>query len=67
MTSTRAIISGIQSALRAKWMVAIFFGCNLLLAAVVAAPMHTAIRDHLGGSMVGRELAAPAVETAVLH
>jgi hypothetical protein len=57
MTSTRAIISGIRSALGAKWMVVIFFGCNLLLAAAVAAPMHTAIADHLGGSMVGRELA----------
>ncbi len=57
MTSTRAIVNGIRHALRTKWMVAIFFGCNLLLAAAVAAPMHTAIADHLGASMVGRELA----------
>jgi hypothetical protein len=57
MTPTRAIVSGIQHALRTKWMVAIFFGCNLLLAAVLAAPMHSAIAGHLGGSMVGRELA----------
>lgn len=34
-----------------------FFVCNLLLAAAVAAPMHSAIADHLGHSMMANELA----------
>ncbi|HYG98381.1 MAG TPA: hypothetical protein VD837_04565 [Terriglobales bacterium] len=38
-------------------MVLIFFGCNLLMAAAIAAPMHTAIADHVGNSMVGEKLA----------
>jgi hypothetical protein len=35
----------------------VFFGCQLLLAAAVAAPMHSAIADHVGRSAVGEELA----------
>ncbi len=38
-------------------MVFLFFGCHLLLAAAVAAPMHSAIADHVGRSAVGEELA----------
>lgn len=57
MNATRAIFSGIGAASRAKWLVVLFYACNLLLAAAVAAPMHTAIADHIGNSMVGRELA----------
>ncbi len=56
MSSIRAISSGLGAAGRTKWMVVIFFGCNLLLAAALAAPMHTAIADHLGNSMVGHDL-----------
>ncbi|MGH8458864.1 MAG: hypothetical protein ACRESV_05900 [Nevskiales bacterium] len=42
---------------RAQWMVFLFFGFHLLLAAAVAAPMHSAIADHLGRSAAGEELA----------
>ena len=38
-------------------MVFLFLGCHLLLAAAVAAPMHSAIADHVGRSAVGEELA----------
>jgi branched-subunit amino acid transport protein AzlD len=37
-------------------MVLIFYACNLLLAAAIAAPMHSAIADHLGKSAVGEQL-----------
>jgi hypothetical protein len=48
--------AGLRATRRAKWMVLIFFACNLLLAAAVAAPMHGAIADHLGHSKYGQEL-----------
>lgn len=57
MTTSQAISSGLRAAWRNKWMVLIFFACNLLMAAAVAAPMHWAIADHLGNSMVGEKLA----------
>ncbi|MGH9603528.1 MAG: hypothetical protein ACRD24_14200 [Terriglobales bacterium] len=57
MTVARAISSGLAATWRARWMVFLFFGCHLLLAAAVAAPMHSAIADHLGRSAVGEELA----------
>jgi hypothetical protein len=47
---------GLRAANRAKWMVAIFFACNLLLAAVVAAPMYNAISEHLGHSATANDL-----------
>jgi hypothetical protein len=57
MMISQAISSGLRAAWRAKWMVLIFFACNLLLAAAIAAPMQTAIADHLGNSAVGEQLA----------
>jgi hypothetical protein len=57
MTATDAIITGLRATRRAAWMVLIFFACNLLLAAAVAAPMHSAIADHVGHSQYGQELA----------
>jgi hypothetical protein len=56
MTASQAISSGLGMTGRSKWMVTIFFGCNLLLAAALAAPMHGAIADHVGHSSVGNEL-----------
>ncbi|MGZ4822322.1 MAG: hypothetical protein ACXVZM_12015 [Terriglobales bacterium] len=53
----RAIAQGLTTAWRNKWMSAVFFGCNLLMAAAIAAPMHNAIADHVGNSAVGRQLA----------
>ncbi len=57
MTTGSAVMSGLRAAAQKKWMVLIFYGCNLLLAAAVAAPMYAAVREHLGSSMVGTELA----------
>ncbi|MGH9510330.1 MAG: hypothetical protein ACRD2Q_09560 [Terriglobales bacterium] len=57
MTVARAISTGLAATWRAQWMVFLFFGCHLLLAAAVAAPMHSAIADHVGRSAVGEELA----------
>ncbi len=57
VTAARAISSGLAATWRAQWMVFLFFGCHLLLAAAVAAPMHSAIATHLGRSAVGEELA----------
>ncbi|MBZ5628524.1 MAG: hypothetical protein LAO06_06610 [Acidobacteriia bacterium] len=57
MKPSAAIGQGLTTAWRNKWMVSIFFGCNLLMAAAVAAPMHDAIADHVGNSAVGRQLA----------
>ncbi len=57
MTALRAISSGLAATWRAKWMVFLFLGCHLLLAAAVAAPMHSAIAGHVGRSGVGEELA----------
>jgi hypothetical protein len=57
MTTMRAISTGLRAAWRAKWMVLIFFATNLLLAAAIAAPMQTAIADHLGNSAVGSRMA----------
>ncbi len=57
MTTGSAIMSGLRAAAQKKWMVLIFYGCNLLLAAAVAAPMYAAMREHVGNSMVGTELA----------
>ena len=57
MTTSQAISSGLRATWRNKWMVLIFFACNLLMAAAIAAPMNTAIADHLGNSMVGQKMA----------
>lgn len=57
MTTSQAISSGLRASWRNKWMVLIFFACNLLMAAAIAAPMHFAIADHLGKSMMGEKLA----------
>ncbi|MGH9581285.1 MAG: hypothetical protein ACRD2R_09830 [Terriglobales bacterium] len=56
-SAVEAARAGLQATWEAKWMVFLFFACNLLLAAAVAAPMHSAIADHLGRSQVGEELA----------
>ncbi len=56
MKVSKAISSGLCAAARAKFLVFIFFACNLLVAAVVAAPMHDAIAAHLGNSKMGAEL-----------
>ena len=57
MTVSQAISTGLAAAWRNKALVTLFFACNLLLAAAVAAPMHSAIADHLGNSMTANELA----------
>jgi hypothetical protein len=57
MTVSQAISAGLRIAWRNKAVVSLFFACNLLLAAAVAAPMHSAIADHLGHSMMANELA----------
>lgn len=57
MTVSQAISAGLCAAWRNKAVVSLFFACNLLLAAAVAAPMHSAIADHLGNSMMANELA----------
>ncbi len=56
MTSRQAISRGLSAARRTKWMVFLFFGCNLLLAGAVAAPMYKAIAEHVGNSAVGQQL-----------
>ena len=56
MTVSKAIGSGLCAASRAKFLVFIFFACNLLLAAALAAPMHDAIAAHLGNSKMSEEL-----------
>lgn len=58
MTASQAIRAGLASAARNPWMVWIFFGANLLLAAALAAPMHAALSDYLGNSARGQELVA---------
>jgi hypothetical protein len=58
MTARNALTTGLSAAWRNRWMVAIFYGCNLLMAAALAAPMHNAIADHVGTSAVGERLAA---------
>lgn len=57
MTVERAIRIGLRAARRNAWMVAIFYATNLLLAAIVAAPMYDAIRSHLGHSDTAQRLA----------
>lgn len=57
MTTSQAISNGLCATWRNKWMVVVFFACNLLMAAAIAAPMHAAIADHIGNSMVGEQLA----------
>jgi hypothetical protein len=57
MTVSQAIPAGLSAAWRNKAVVSLFFACNLLLAAAVAAPMHSVIADHLGHSMMAGELA----------
>jgi len=57
MTVSQATSAGLGAAWRNKAVVALFFACNLLLAAAVAAPMHSAIADHLGHSMMANQLA----------
>ncbi len=56
MTVSKAIRAGLAAAGRAKFLVFIFYACNLLVAAIVAAPMHDAIKAHLGGSKMSEEL-----------
>ncbi len=56
MKVTEAMRAGLAAAGRAKFLVFIFYACNLLVAAIVAAPMHDAIRTHLGGSQMSEEL-----------
>jgi len=57
MTVSQAISAGLSAAWRNKAVVSLFFACNLLLAAAVAAPMHSAIANHLGNSMTAKQLA----------
>ncbi len=57
MRVTQAISTGLNAAWRSKWLVTIFFAVQLLTAAAVAAPMYSAIADHLGKSALGNELA----------
>ena len=57
MRASEAISTGLRSAWRTKWLAVIFLACQLLMAAAVAAPMYSAITDHLGRSAVGNELA----------
>ncbi len=57
MTAAQAIRNGLSMVRRAKGVVFIFFFSNLLLAAATAAPMYSAISDHVGHSMAGQELA----------
>jgi hypothetical protein len=57
MTVSRAISTGYRAARRSAWMVIIFYACNLLLAAIVAAPIYDAIKSHLGHSAVAQGLA----------
>ncbi|HEV8717016.1 MAG TPA: hypothetical protein VGX03_29870 [Candidatus Binatia bacterium] len=57
MTAISAIRGGLRATRRARWMTWLFFACNLVLAAALAAPMHSAIADHVGRSFVGNELA----------
>ncbi len=57
MTVFQTISAGLRTAWHNKAVVSLFFVCNLLLAAAVAAPMHSAIADHLGHSMTANELA----------
>ncbi len=57
MRASEAISTGLSAAWRAKWLAMIFLACQLILAATVAAPMYSAIADHLGKSAVGNELA----------
>jgi hypothetical protein len=56
MKVTTAIRSGLCAASRNKFLVFIFFACNLLLAAAVAAPMHDAMAAHLGDSKMSADL-----------
>ncbi|HVP44834.1 MAG TPA: hypothetical protein VMS96_15500 [Terriglobales bacterium] len=57
MRVAEAISQGIGAAWRTKWLAMIFLACQLVLAAAVAAPMYSAIADHVGKSAVGNELA----------
>lgn len=57
MTAGQAIRAGLSDTRRAAWTVFLFFACNLLLAATVAAPMYSALRDHLGKSATAELLA----------
>jgi len=57
MKAKTAIAIGLRAAWRAKWLVFLFFAANLVLAAALAAPMHSTIRDHLGNSGTAEELA----------
>ncbi len=57
MGAGEAIAKGLSAAWRAKWLTVIFLACQLLMAAAVAAPMYSAIAEHLGKSAVGNELA----------
>ncbi|MBZ5648059.1 MAG: hypothetical protein LAN37_12635 [Acidobacteriia bacterium] len=57
MRAAEAISTGLSAAWRAKWLVVIFLACQLVIAAAVAAPMYTALVEHIGKSAVGNELA----------
>jgi hypothetical protein len=52
-----AVSSGLSASARRPWLALLFFAVNLLVAAAVAAPMYSALREHIGPSTMGRELA----------
>ncbi len=52
-----AVRSGLSASARRPWLALLFFAVNLLVAAAVAAPMYSALREHIGASIVGRDLA----------
>ncbi len=57
MPAWEAISTGLRAAWRTKWLTVIFLACQLVMAAAVAAPMYSAIADHLGSSALGNDLA----------
>ena len=57
MRASEAICNGLSAAWRAKWLAVIFLACQLVIAAAVAAPMYSALAEHIGKSTVGNELA----------
>jgi hypothetical protein len=52
-----AVADGLSASARRPWLALLFFAVNLLVAAAVAAPMYSALREHIGPSTMGRELA----------
>ena len=57
MSASEAISTGLRAAWRSKWLAVLFLACQVLMAAALAAPMYSAMADHLGKSTVGNELA----------